>query len=84
MYFLPKTSFLCRTWPIWLAVEAFVAWCLDSNDLVNNLNTFGLLFKTLRMRDLRVFAEAIGGQVFHYRDRNGLECDNVVHLRNGA
>lgn len=57
---------------------------LGPNDLMNDLNTFGLLFETLCVRDLRVFAEAIGGQVFHYRDRNGLECDTVIHLRNGA
>ena len=35
------------------------------------------------MRDLRVYAEAIGGNVYHYRDKTGLECDAVIHLRNG-
>lgn len=35
------------------------------------------------VRDLRVFADALDGNVFHYRDKNGLECDAVVHLRNG-
>lgn len=35
------------------------------------------------MRDLRVYAEAIDGSVYHYRDKNGLECDAVIHLRNG-
>ena len=53
------------------------------NDLVNDLNTFGLIFETLCVRDLRVYADAIGGTVFHYRDKNGLECDAVIHLRNG-
>ena len=43
----------------------------------------GLLFETLAVRDLRVYAEANDGQVFHYRDNNGLECDSVIHLRNG-
>lgn len=52
-------------------------------DLINDLNTFGLIFETLCMRDLRVYAEAINGNVYHYRDKNGLECDAVVHLRNG-
>lgn len=52
-------------------------------DLINDLNTFGLLFETLAIRDLRIYAEAIDGEVFHYRDKNGLECDAVVHLRNG-
>ena len=53
------------------------------NDLVNDLKTFGFLFKTLCVRDLRVFADALGGGVYHYRDRDGQECDAVVHLRNG-
>ena len=43
----------------------------------------GLLFEALCVRDLRVYADALGGDVFHFRDRNGLECDAVVHLRNG-
>ena len=49
-----------------------------------DLNTMGLLFETLCVRDLRVFADALDGQVYHYRDKNGLECDAVVHLRNGS
>jgi len=57
---------------------------LGPSDLMNDLNTFGLLFETLCVRDLRVFAEALDGQVYHYRDKNGLECDTVVHLRNGS
>ncbi len=57
---------------------------LGPNDLINDLKTFGLLFETLCVRDLRIFADAIDGQVYHYRDKNGLECDTVVHLRNGA
>jgi hypothetical protein len=57
---------------------------LGPNDLIADLETFGLIFETLCMRDLRVFAEAFNGAVYHYRDKNGLECDAVVHLRNGA
>lgn len=56
---------------------------LGPNDLINDLNTFGLIFETLCMRDLRVYAEACDGKVYHYRDKNGLECDAVMHLRNG-
>lgn len=52
-------------------------------DLLNDLNTFGLLFETMAVHDLRVYAQAINGEVFHYRDADGLECDAVVHLRNG-
>jgi hypothetical protein len=53
-------------------------------DLINDLNTFGLLFETLCVRDLRVYAEALNGTVYHYRDKNGLECDAVIHLPNGS
>lgn len=56
---------------------------IGPNDLVSDLNTFGLIFETLCVRDLRIFADALLGQVYHYRDKNGLECDAVVHLRNG-
>lgn len=56
---------------------------IGPNDLVNDLNTFGLLFETLAVRDLRVYAEVLNGKVYHFRDKNGLECDAVVHLRDG-
>lgn len=52
-------------------------------DLINDLKTMGLFFETLCVRDLRVYADAIEGNIYHFRDRNGLECDAVVHLRNG-
>ncbi len=57
---------------------------LGPKDLVNDMNTFGLIFETLAVRDLRVYAESLGGKVYHYRDKNNLECDAVVHLRNGS
>lgn len=53
-------------------------------DLLDDLNTFGLLFETMCVRDLRVYAEALGGTVYHYRDKSDLECDTVIHLRNGS
>ncbi len=56
---------------------------IGPKDLLADFNTYGLLFETLAVRDLRVYAEALDGHVSHYRDRNGLECDAVVHLRNG-
>lgn len=52
-------------------------------DLIKDLNTMGLFFETLAVRDLRIYADALDGDVFHYRDSNGLECDSVIHLRNG-
>lgn len=63
---------------------AVAALGLGPEDLVNDLETFGLLFETLCVRDLRVYADALDGMVYHYRDKNGLECDAVIHLRNGA
>ena len=57
---------------------------LGPNDLINDLNTFGLVFETLCVRDLRVYAESINGSVYHYRDASDLECDAVIHLRNGS
>lgn len=54
------------------------------DDLLNDLETMGLMFETLAVRDLRVYTDALDGQVFHYRDKKGLECDAVVHLRNGS
>ena len=56
---------------------------LGPDDLLDDPNTFGLLFETMAVRDLRVYAEALDGQLYHYRDKNGLECDAIVHLRNG-
>ena len=56
---------------------------IGPDDLINDLKTFGFLFETLCVRDLRVFADALGGEVYHYRDKDGQECDAVIHLRNG-
>ena len=56
---------------------------LGPEDLINDLNTMGLAFENLCIRDLRVYAQVIDGEIYHYRDKNGLECDAVVHLRNG-
>ena len=62
---------------------AVAALGIGPKDLTNDLNTMGLLFETLCVRDLRVYAESIGGTVLHYRDKSGLECDTVIHLKNG-
>jgi len=57
---------------------------LCPEDLMNDIRTYGLFFETMVMRDLRVYVDALNGSVSHYLDRNGLECDAVVHLRNGT
>ncbi|MCM1530948.1 MAG: DUF4143 domain-containing protein [Ruminococcus flavefaciens] len=57
---------------------------LGPDDLINDLKAMGIFFETLCIRDLRVYADALDGTVYHYRDKNGLECDAVLHLRNGS
>ena len=57
---------------------------IGPQDLIADLKTFGFLFETMCVRDLRIFADALNGTVYHYRDKEGLECDAVVHLRNGS
>ena len=57
---------------------------LGPKDLINDLESFGLFFEDLVVRDLRVYAEALDGQLYHYRDSNGLECDTVLHRRDGS
>lgn len=56
---------------------------IGPRDLMQDLNTFGFFFENLCVRDLRVYAESLNGKVYHYRDSKGLECDSVVHLRDG-
>jgi predicted AAA+ superfamily ATPase len=64
-----------------IAVAALGA---SPDDLMNDLATFGFLFETMAIRDLRCYAEALDGSVYHYHDGSGLECDAVIHLRNGS
>ena len=54
------------------------------NDLIQDLKTFGFILETLCIRDLRVYADALNGDVYHFRDKDGLECDAVIHLWNGS
>ena len=63
---------------------AVAALGLGPTDLVNNLALMGLIFENLCVRDLRIYADALDGSVYHYRDKTGLECDAVIHLRNGS
>lgn len=57
---------------------------LGPQDLINDLKTFGVLFESLCIRDLHVYAEKLDGRIYHFRDSAGLEADAVIHLRNGA
>ena len=63
---------------------AVAALGVGPGDLMNDLNTFGYLFEAMAIRDLRCYAEALDGTVYHYHDASGLECDAIVHLRNGS
>ena len=56
---------------------------IGPGDLLNDLKAFGFMFETLCVRDLRVYAQALEGEVYHYRDKNGLECDAFVNLMDG-
>lgn len=57
---------------------------IGPKDLLDDLKTMGFLFENLCVRDLRVYTDYLDGTVYHYRDKNGLECDAVIHLRNGS
>ena len=56
---------------------------LGPKDLIKDLKTFGFILETLCIRDLRIYAEPLNGKIYHYRDKNGLECDAICHLRDG-
>ena len=70
---------------IHLCDPAIAAYFLSASeeDLMSDPNTFGLLFESLAVRDLRIYAQSMGGSVYHYRDASGLEADSIIHLRNG-
>lgn len=57
---------------------------LGPKDLINDLKSFGFFFEDMVVRDLRVYAEVLDGELYHYRDSSGLECDTVLHRRNGS
>lgn len=63
---------------------AAAAMSVGPGELMNDLKTLGFFFETMAVRDLRVYAEFLDGEVRHYHDRSGLECDAVMHLGNGA
>ena len=75
-----------RTSDTWYFVDpsiATAALAANENDLINDLQLMGLLFENLCIRDLRVYTDSLDGKLYHYRDKLGLECDAVLHLRNG-
>lgn len=57
---------------------------IGPKDLLNDMSAMGLFFENLAVRDLRIYADALDGKVEHFLDKNGMECDAIVHLRNGS
>lgn len=57
---------------------------VSPKDLINDTRSFGFFFEAMAVRDLRIYADALGGDVFHYRDSTGLECDAVIHRHDGT
>ncbi|MDX9747302.1 MAG: DUF4143 domain-containing protein [Paludibacter sp.] len=55
----------------------------DAKGILNDFKTFGFLFESLCTRDMRIYVQALDGDVFHYRDKNGLEADLIIKLRDG-
>lgn len=72
----PTRHFICPS----IAAKALN---IGPNDLINDLNTYGLMFEDLVVRDLKVYVDNLDGTIYHYRDKSGLECDAVVRLDNG-
>ncbi len=60
------------------------ALAVSPNNLINDLRSFGFFFEAMAIRDLRVYADALDGEIYHYRDSTGLECDAVLHRNDGT
>lgn len=56
---------------------------VSPNDLINDFKTFGFVFEAMAIRDLKIYAEANGAHLFHYRDKNDFEVDAIIHFGNG-
>lgn len=81
-----RSKTVIRTSPTRYFVDpsiAVAAMGISPKDLISDLKTFGFLFEAMAIRDLRVYADALDAKVYHYRDKDELECDVVMELRNG-
>ena len=63
---------------------AVAALGITPDKLIKDMNTLGLLFETMAIRDLRIYADAIDAKVYHYRDKDELECDAIIERRDGS
>ncbi|MDR3195201.1 MAG: DUF4143 domain-containing protein [Endomicrobium sp.] len=81
-----RSSAHIRIKPKWHFLDPAVsaaALGVNSKSLLDDLETFGLFFESMVLRDIRIYADAIGGETFFYRDSSGLEVDIIVKLGNG-
>ncbi|WP_027119926.1 ATP-binding protein [[Mycoplasma] testudinis] len=81
-----RSKVAMRTVPVHHFTDPSIACCaleLSPNGLLQDLETFGFLFEDFVLRDLKIYTESIGGNVFHYHERRGLECDAVINLNDG-
>ncbi len=81
-----RSSTAIRTSPTRHFVDPSIACAVlraRPNDLLHDFRTLGFLFESLCIRDLRIYSQSLDGEVFHYRDRNGLEVDAILHLNDG-
>lgn len=81
-----RTTVSVRTAPTHHFVDTSIATAalkINPADLLNDMKSFGYFFEDFAIRDLSVYAEAIGGELKHYRDSSGQEVDAIVELENG-
>jgi predicted AAA+ superfamily ATPase len=82
-----RSSDMLRKAPKWHLADpslAVGALKLSIDKLTEDLNYFGLLFESLAIRDLKIYANADDGKVFHYRDSRGVEIDAIVEYADGT
>lgn len=75
-----------RTSPKWHFVDPSIAAAslqVSPQDLINDFSTFGLLFESLCIRDLRIYAQSMDGEIYHYHDGSDLEVDAIIRLYGG-
>ncbi len=81
-----RSKIAIRTTPTRHFVDTFIA-CrslyISPNDLLKDVKTFGLFFEDMAIRDLKIYADTLNGVVKHYRDKNDLEVDAIIHLDDG-
>ena len=81
-----RSRYALRTKPKKFFVDPSIATAildLKPMDLINDLNTFGFMFESLCIRDLKIYTESLGGDVTFYRDERGFEVDAILRMPSG-